>query len=207
MKRQSLNVNIQPIMVDMNSIIESHINDAVREFNIQYITREILEHEKKIDCLKEELMRIRNGESIIDENIKLEINDKECDEKLKTGCDITKNKDATTVSVDETKTNKVVSMGDDTQTKKVTINYFDQFVSKPETKEDQEIAVPELETNNKQDNTEDDEEGVFEIEVDGVSYYTTDETNGDLYAIDVNGDPEDVVGKLIDGEAVFNKDI
>ena len=82
------------------------------------------------------------------------------------------------------------------------MNYFDQFVSKPDVKTDP-VAVPEVE----KETLNDDEEGVFEIEVEGVSYYTTDETNGDLYTIDVNGDPEDVVGKLIDGEAVFNKDI
>ena len=94
-------------------------------------------------------------------------------------------------------------MGDETQTKKVTMNYFDQFVSKPDVKTDP-VAVPEVE---KETLANDDEEGVFEIEVEGVSYYTTDETNGDLYTIDVNGDPEDMVGKLIDGEAVFNRDI
>ena len=95
-------------------------------------------------------------------------------------------------------------MGDETQTKKVTMNYFDQFVSKPDVTTDP-VAVPDAKKEAGPE--DDDEEGVFEIEVDGVSYYTTDETNGDLYTIDVNGDPEDVVGKLIDGEAVFNKDI
>lgn len=51
---------------------------------------------------------------------------------------------------------------------------------------------------------DDEEEGVFEIEIDGVSYYTTDEENGSLYSIDVNGDPDVYVGKLQNGEAVLN---
>jgi hypothetical protein len=50
---------------------------------------------------------------------------------------------------------------------------------------------------------EEEEEGVFEIEIDGVSYYTTDEKNGTLYSIDVNGDPDVYVGKLQNGKAVI----
>ena len=142
----------------------------------------------------------------VNENIQLEINDdKKDNNKKEVSTDVVTNKDvSSTVSVEETKTNKIVSMGDETQTKKVTMNYFDQFVSKPDVTTDP-VAVPDAKKEASPE--DDDEEGVFEIEVDGVSYYTTDETNGDLYTIDVNGDPEDVVGKLIDGEAVFNKDI
>ena len=206
MQGQSLNINVEPIMLDMNSIIETHINRSVKAFNIQYINREIKEHEKKIAELKSELLRIQADDYNVNENIQLEISDdKKDNNKKEVLTDVVTNKDvSSTVSVEETKTNKVVSMGDETQTKKVTMNYFDQFVSKPDVTTDP-VAVPEVE---KEATPEDDEEeGVFEIEVDGVSYYTTDETNGDLYTIDVNGDPEDVVGKLIDGEAVFNKDI
>ena len=206
MQGQSLNINVEPIMLDMNSIIETHINRSVKAFNIQYITREIMEHEKKISELKSELLRIQSDDYNVNENIQLEINDDKKDNtKKEVSTDVVTNKDvSSTVSVEETKTNKIVSMGDETQTKKVTMNYFDQFVSKPDVTTDP-VAVPDAKKEASPE--DDDEEGVFEIEVDGVSYYTTDETNGDLYTIDVNGDPEDVVGKLIDGEAVFNKDI
>ena len=206
MQGQTLNINVEPIMLDMNSIIETHINRSVKAFNIQYINREIMEHEKKISELKSELLRIQSDDYNVNENIQLEINDDNKDNvnKKEVSTDVVTNKDdPSTVSIEETKTNKIVSMGDETQTKKVTMNYFDQFVSKPDVKTDP-VAVPEVE---KETLANDDEEGVFEIEVEGVSYYTTDETNGDLYTIEVNGDPEDMVGKLIDGEAVFNRDI
>jgi len=205
MQGQTLNINVEPIMLDMNSIIETHINRSVKAFNIQYINREIMEHEKKISELKSELLRIQSDDYNVNENIQLEINDnKDNVNKKEVSMDVVTNKDdSSTVSIEETKTNKIVSMGDETQTKKVTMNYFDQFVSNPDVKTDP-VAVPEVE---KETLANDEEEGVFEIEVEGVSYYTTDETNGDLYTIDVNGDPEDMVGKLIDGEAVFNRDI
>ena len=62
MQGQSLNINVEPIMLDMNSIIETHINRSVKAFNIQYITREIMEHEKKISELKSELLRIQSDD-------------------------------------------------------------------------------------------------------------------------------------------------
>ena len=83
-------------------------------------------------------------------------------------------------------------------------------MAKPDSKNtDTNVSVPETdivikEVGPEDDDEEEEEQGVFEIEVDGVSYYTTDEMNGELYTIDVNGDPEDMIGKLVDGEAVFN---
>ena len=35
MAKQVLNVDIQPIMLDMNEIIEAHITRSVTEFNIK----------------------------------------------------------------------------------------------------------------------------------------------------------------------------
>ena len=52
MQRQSLNINVQPIMLDMNSIIEDHINMSVKAFNIQYINREIMSMRKRFLNLK-----------------------------------------------------------------------------------------------------------------------------------------------------------
>ena len=75
MQGQTLNINVEPIMLDMNSIIETHINRSVKAFNIQYINREIMEHEKKISELKSELLRIQSDDYNVNENIQLEIND------------------------------------------------------------------------------------------------------------------------------------
>ena len=57
-----------------------------------------------------------------------------------------------------------------------------------------------------EDEEEEEEEGVFEIDVDGISYYTTGEENGSLYSIDVNGDPDVYVGRLQDGKAVLGSE-
>lgn len=47
---------------------------------------------------------------------------------------------------------------------------------------------------------EEEEEGVFEIEIDDITYYTNDDTNGKIYAV-INGDEVgDEVGRFVDGE-------
>jgi len=236
MHRQSLNVNIQPIMLDMNSIIESHITQSVKVFNIQYITREIEEQKRKLAQLEEELLRVQTGGVSTDsrsvqngQNIILEINDPIKHESLgdvskKGGAGAVKpvkhskkapvnhNNIAVEVSIDETKTNKILSnpsMGDSSQVKKIISSHFEPIIcDKPievvnestEINEDEDEDEDEEEEEEEEDEEED---GVFEIEIDGVSYYTTDENNGSLYTVDDNGEPGEIVGKLVEGEPVF----
>ena len=65
---------------------------------------------------------------------------------------------------------------------------------------EQEIAAVE------QDEEEEDEENeVFEIEIDGVTYFTTNEKSGVIYNSDENGDPDEEVGVFQNGKAIFNK--
>ena len=50
----------------------------------------------------------------------------------------------------------------------------------------------------------DDDEEVFEIEIDDVTYFATDEENGILYEMDKNGDVGKKVGIIKDGEPIFS---
>lgn len=234
MQRQSLNVNIQPIMLDMNSIIESHITEAVKAFNVQYISREIEEHKRKLSQLEEELLRVQTGgiptnsRSVQNgENILLEINDPSKHESVgnvsKKGgvgaakpvkqtkkAAINQPSVAVEIPIDETKTNKIVAtptMGDSSQIKKVVLSQVEPTVcDTPAEVISESTELDENVEEEHEDEDEDDQEeedGVFEIEIDGVSYYATDENNGNLYTVDENGEPGEIVGKLVEGEPVF----
>lgn len=231
MQRQSLNVNIQPIMLDMNSIIESHITEAVKAFNVQYISREIEEYKRKLSQLEEELLRVQTGGVSTNsrsaqkgENILLEINDPIKHESVenvskKGGAGAAKpvkqNKKAAInrpsvaveIPIDETKTNKIVTnppMGDSSQIKKVVLSQVDPIVCDTPTEVISESTeVDENAEEEEEEEEEQEEDGVFEIEIDGVSYYATDENNGSLYTVDENGEPGEIVGKLVEGEPVF----
>lgn len=52
-------------------------------------------------------------------------------------------------------------------------------------------------------NLEEDEEEVFEIEIDDVTYFATHEENGILYEVDKDGDVGKKVGIIKDGEPIF----
>ena len=60
-----------------------------------------------------------------------------------------------------------------------------------QTEEEEEIEIEE-------------EEEVYEITIKGVKYFTTNEKNGDIYSIDSDGDPDDIVGKYVNGRPRFH---
>jgi hypothetical protein len=53
----------------------------------------------------------------------------------------------------------------------------------------------------------DDEDGleVTEVKIDGVSYWATDTTHGDIYTTDSDGEIGDHVGNFSEGRAIFFK--
>ena len=69
--------------------------------------------------------------------------------------------------------------------------------------DDQEIEEEEEVGTDDQVEEEDGEE-VFEIEIDDVTYYATDEENGILYEVDKNGEVGKKVGIIKDGEPIFS---
>jgi hypothetical protein len=67
----------------------------------------------------------------------------------------------------------------------------------------EEEVVEEEKTESEVVADDDNEEEVFEIEIDGTSYYTTNETSGMIYAKTEDGDIGDEVGYFEDGEPGF----
>ena len=71
------------------------------------------------------------------------------------------------------------------------------------------IEAPDndLETENSDndaDAEEEEEEELTEIEIDDVTYFTTNEENGIIYESDKNGEPGKKIGKMVNGEAIFS---
>tara|TARA_Y100000816_G_C26108450_1_gene590276 strand:- start:9452 stop:10294 length:843 start_codon:yes stop_codon:yes gene_type:complete len=70
--------------------------------------------------------------------------------------------------------------------------------------EEDEEEEQEQEQEDEEEQEEEEEEGVYEIDINGKSYFTTSEYNGVLYSMDEEGEPGDVVGKIVDGDPVFD---
>ena len=60
-----------------------------------------------------------------------------------------------------------------------------------------------MDTENEEEVEEEEEEEVFEIEIDDVTYFATNEENGPIYEVGQDGDPGKQVGYLKDGEPFF----
>jgi hypothetical protein len=67
----------------------------------------------------------------------------------------------------------------------------------------EEVEVSDKEQEEEQQVTNEDEE-VFEIEIDDITYYATHEENGILYAVEKDGDVGAQVGIIKDGEPIFS---
>ena len=123
------------------------------------------------------------------------------------------NKDGKTIQElpNQSKNNNSVELLDNSENEKLVEKanktmdaiYNDKLSSQDNTYDEDEINEILPEEEEEEEKEEEEEEGVFEIELEGMSYFTTDEQNGSLYSIDVNGDPDVYVGKIENGIAIF----
>jgi hypothetical protein len=71
--------------------------------------------------------------------------------------------------------------------------------------EEEEESEEELHTDVEEEKEEEEEEEeVFEIEIDDITYFATDEENGILYAMTKDGDVGEKVGIIKEGEPIFS---
>jgi len=71
--------------------------------------------------------------------------------------------------------------------------------------EEEEVGTDEEQEEKKLDSLEEeDDEEVFEIEIDDVTYFTTDEENGILYEVTSDGEVGNKVGIIKNGEPIFS---
>ena len=86
------------------------------------------------------------------------------------------------------------------------IYVLEEELEEGEIREEEEEEVVEEEAEEEEEVVEEEsEEEVFEIEIKGKSYYTTNETNGTIYNIDENEEIGEEIGKFENGKPVFYK--
>lgn len=85
----------------------------------------------------------------------------------------------------------------------------EEVVKVQQLEEEEDVEEEVVQDLKKQDSVEeeeeDEEEGVFEIEINGVTYFTDNEKNGTIYSVDENGDPDEEVGTFTNGYSYFRK--
>ena len=104
-------------------------------------------------------------------------------------------------AVEETEEEVVEEEVEETEEEVVEEEVVEEEVVEEEVVEEEVVEEENTETEVVAD--DDNEEEVFEIEIDGTSYYTTNETSGMIYAKTEDGDIGDEVGYFEDGEPGF----
>ena len=74
-----------------------------------------------------------------------------------------------------------------------------------ETEEEQSEEEEQETEEEAEEQAEEEEEEVFEIEIKGKKYFTNNETNGIIYSVDENGDPDEEIGHFLNSKPVFLK--
>jgi hypothetical protein len=69
---------------------------------------------------------------------------------------------------------------------------------------EEEVGTDEEKEEKKDSLEEEDDEEVFEIEIDDITYFTTDEENGILYEVTSDGEVGNKVGIIKNGEPIFS---
>ena len=90
------------------------------------------------------------------------------------------------------------------ETEEVEVEETEEVEVEVEETEEVEIEVEETEEVEIDEEEEEEEQDVFEIEYNGTRYYTTDETNGAVYAVLADDDIGDQIGEFQNGVLVMS---
>ena len=81
-----------------------------------------------------------------------------------------------------------------------------QPTEEPVLEKEVEEVVEEVEVEEKDGHTEEAEEELYELEINGKAYYVVNETNGPIYAVAEDEEVGDEIGKFVNGKPVFQQD-
>lgn len=208
-----IELDIQPLLQNINKIITSGIEQLFYDIKISSLNKDLEDCRNQMQEYKRELEKYKKMREEPSENIVLNIEEKteECesldavavldDDSLETN---SSDEDEVVASLEEAITSLV-------EEEEAVASLEKEEEVEEEEEEEVEEAVASLEDDEKsteeevveEESLEEEEEEVFEVEIDDVSYFTNNDENGVLYAVDENGDPGNKVGYLKDGEPFF----
>ena len=152
------------------------------------IEEEVEVVEEEVEVVEEEEEVVEEGSEEEEEEVVEEGSEEEEEEVVEEGSEEEEEEVVEEGSEEEEEEEEVIEEGSEEEEEEV--------IEEGSEEEEEEVI---------EEGSEEEEEEVFEIEIDGVSYYTTNEQNGVIYAIDADEEVGDRVGKLVAGTAVFDK--
>jgi hypothetical protein len=177
--------NISSLVSDEEEVEESDDEEEEVEESEEEVEVEESEEEVEVEESEEEVAVEESEEEVeveeSDEEVEVEVEVEESEEEVEVEVEESEEEEEVEVEVEESEEEEEVEVE----------------VEESEEEEEVEVEVEESEE-------EEEEEEVYEISLNGKSYYTTDANNGDIYAVTEDEDVGDVVGKFVGGKPVMN---
>jgi len=203
--------NIEPFLEELNDAIKKKVVKLVYKLQCSKLRDEMNRCVKEFETYNKELNSLRSEYTTLmskknklsrnpPENIRLNIEEKE---------DQVRRMDEDPVKEEEDESEAAESEADESEEEESEEEESeaaeDDQAKQTEAEADESEAAEDDQAKQAEDESEEDSdnEEVFEIEIDDVTYYATNEENGPLYNCDENGDPGNKVGYLKDGEPFF----
>ena len=194
---------IEPVLIVINEEQEQEQEQEVKYETDTFSNNNVIFENKDVeyDCTEEEFETKSKVKVIVEEKVEETVSEE-------------------TVSVEEVKEDveETVSVEEEEVKEEVEENIIveeeiEETVSVEEEEEEvgtEDESEPSGDNNvtivikEKEQDVQEEEEEVFEIEIDDITYFATDEENGILYEMTKDGDVGKKVGMIKDGEPIFN---
>ena len=190
--------------LQLNSTISVELNEHKANVDM-----ELAEIKGKIDKIEQMLQEILSSKQ--EENIILKIEETVSLEETITNEEVMNNHLNTDISEDESE-EEVEESEEEEEVEEQVQNQEELELQEEEQqevekeikqKQEQDSDLETEQTEDEEEEEEEEEEELIEIEIDDVTYFVTDEENGVIYDVDKNGEPGKKVGKIVDGEPIF----
>ena len=208
--------NIEPFLEELNDAIKKKVVKLVYKLQCSKLRDEMNRCVKEFETYNKELNSLRSEYTTLmskknklsrnpPENIRLNIEEKEDQVRRMDEDPVKEEEDESEAAESEADESEEEESEEEESEEEESEAAEDDQAKQTEAEADESEAAEDDQAKQAEDESEEDSdnEEVFEIEIDDVTYYATNEENGPLYNCDENGDPGNKVGYLKDGEPFF----
>jgi hypothetical protein len=197
LEKENITLNIEETEPENNNIdiIEDFDEDIQESTDTDTNSDTDVVDQVQIEDVKED----EDEETVEDEEVEVDESVEENEEDEEAA------EDAVAIEDEEVEVDEEADTDDSTEDEVATNEDQDQVQTVEEEEEEEEQdQVQTVEEDVEEEEEEEDSEEVFEIEIDDVTYFATDEENGILYEVDKDGEVGKKVGIIKDGEPIFS---
>ena len=202
---EHVDVASEPIATDAIVVTDEPVDLAIEQVNIKLEIQEIVDNNlnQHIDSeyiiVDDNFDILEDDESVISEEEADEVVDEvEETEETEEAEEAEEEADEVVDEVEETEEVEEVDEVEETEEVDEVVEETDEVVEEPDE------VVEETDEEVVTDDADAEDEEVFEIEIDDVTYFATDEENGILYEVTKTGEVGKKVGIIKDGEPIFS---